>query len=129
MRQEIGHEEAFHRRTDHWLFGQTRSGTAFKELRRRHDFTEASYYLWRSKFGGMNVPDAKRLKELEAKNVLLKKPLAESLMEMKAVHEALRKKWWAPQRADTWRFMVSSNLSEHRALRVIRMSAIALRYQ
>ena len=35
-----------------------------KELCRRHGFLEASYYLWRSKFGGMNVSDAKRLKEL-----------------------------------------------------------------
>ena len=42
------------------------TGVAIKELCRRHGFSEASYYLWRSKFGGMEVSDAKRLKALEA---------------------------------------------------------------
>ena len=42
---------------------------------------EASYYLWRSKFGGMDVSDAKRLKALEAENARLKKLLAESMLE------------------------------------------------
>ena len=49
------------------------AGLAIKELCRRHGFSEASYYLWRSKFGGMSVPDAKRLKDLEAENTRLKK--------------------------------------------------------
>lgn len=40
-------------------------GLPVAELCRRHGFSEASYYLWRSKFGGMNVSDAKRLEELE----------------------------------------------------------------
>lgn len=40
---------------------------------RKHGFSEASYYLWRSKFGGMTVSDAKRLKELETENGRLKK--------------------------------------------------------
>ena len=43
-------------------------GVAVKELCRKHGFSEASYYLWRSKFGGMDVSDAKRLKALEAEN-------------------------------------------------------------
>ena len=41
-------------------------GVGVKELCRKHGFSEASYYLWRSKFGGMDVSDARRLKELEA---------------------------------------------------------------
>ena len=41
------------------------AGLPIKELCRRHAFSEASYYLWRSKFGGMNVSEAKRLRELE----------------------------------------------------------------
>ena len=40
------------------------AGVAVKDLCRKHGFSEASYYLWRSKFGGMSVSDAKRLKEL-----------------------------------------------------------------
>lgn len=66
---------------------------AIKELCRRHGFSEASYYLWRSKFGGMEVSDAKRLKALEAENARLKKLLAESILENEVTREALRKKW------------------------------------
>ncbi|SFF57744.1 putative transposase [Fontimonas thermophila] len=56
-------------------------------------FSEASYYLWRSKFGGMSVPEAKRLKELEAENTRLKKLLAEQMFENDVIKDALRKKW------------------------------------
>lgn len=69
------------------------SGMPVKELCRRHGFSEASYYLWRSKFGGMSVPDAKRLKALESENARLKKLLAELMLENEAVREVLRKKW------------------------------------
>ena len=69
------------------------AGMAIKELCRRHGFSEASYYLWRSKFGGMSVPDAKRLKDLEAENTRLKKLLAESMLEIEVTREVLRKKW------------------------------------
>ena len=68
-------------------------GMAVKELCRKHGFSEASYYLWRSKFGGMDVSDAKRLKALEAENARLKKLLAESMLENEVTREALRKKW------------------------------------
>jgi putative transposase len=68
-------------------------GLPVKDLCRKHGFSEGSYYLWRSKFGGMSVPDAKRLKELETKNQRLKKLLAESLLENEVTREVLRKKW------------------------------------
>ena len=48
-------------------------GLPVAELCRRHGFSEAIYYLWRSKFGGMTVSDAKRLKELETENARLKR--------------------------------------------------------
>ncbi len=63
-----------------------------KDLCRRHGFSEASYYLWRSKFGGMNVSDAKRLKDLEAENARLKKRLAEQIFENDVIQDVLRKK-------------------------------------
>ncbi len=68
-------------------------GVPVKELCRKHGFSEASYYLWRSKFGGMDVSDARRLKALEAENARLKKLLAESLLENEVTREALQKKW------------------------------------
>ncbi|TCO41651.1 putative transposase, partial [Dokdonella fugitiva] len=47
---------------------EAEAGMAVKDLCRKHGFSEASYYLWRSKFGGLSVPEAKRLKELETEN-------------------------------------------------------------
>jgi putative transposase len=72
---------------------ETDAGVAVKDLCRRHGFSEASYYLWRSKFGGMTASDAKRLKALESENARLKKLHAESLLENEVTREALRKKW------------------------------------
>ena len=72
---------------------EAESGLAVAELCRRHGFSEASYYLWRNKFGGMSVSDAKRLKELELENARLKRLLAESMLENEVKKEALRKKW------------------------------------
>jgi putative transposase len=69
------------------------AGVPVKELCRQHGFSEASYYLWRSKFGGMDVSDAKRLKALESENARLKKLLAEALLEAEVTKEVLRKKW------------------------------------
>ena len=68
-------------------------GVPVKELCRKHGFSEASYYLWRSKFGGLDVSDAKRLKALEAENAKLKKLLAEAMLEREVTREVLRKKW------------------------------------
>lgn len=68
-------------------------GVAVKELCRRYGFSDASFYLWRSKFGGMDVSDAKRLKALEVENARLKKLLAESMLENEVTREALRKKY------------------------------------
>jgi putative transposase len=75
------------------FLGEAEAGLPVKELCRRHGFSEASYYLWRSKFGGMSLTDAKRLKALEIENARLKKLLAESVLENEITREALRKKW------------------------------------
>jgi putative transposase len=72
---------------------ESESGVPVKELARKHGFSDASFYLWRSKFGGMDVPDAKRLKSLEVENAWLKKLLAESMLENEVTREALRKKF------------------------------------
>ena len=57
------------RYTDEQIIGflkQAEAGAPIKELCRKHGFSDASFYLWRRRFGGMNVPDAKRLRELES---------------------------------------------------------------
>jgi putative transposase len=68
------------------------AGLAVKELCRKHGFSEASYYGWKAKFGGMNVSEAQRLKSLEAQNAKLKKLLANSMLEIDAMRELLRGK-------------------------------------
>ena len=70
---------------------QADAGLAVKELCRKYGFSEASFYLWRSKFGGMDVSDAKRLKALEAENARLKKLLAESMLENEITREVSEK--------------------------------------
>ncbi|AJQ82406.1 transposase [Xanthomonas oryzae pv. oryzae] len=72
---------------------EAEAGVAIKDLCRRHGFSEASYYLWRSKFGGMSVPDAKRFKDLEAENTRLKKLLAEQVFQNDLIKDALQKQW------------------------------------
>jgi putative transposase len=71
---------------------EAEAGMPVKDLCRRHGFSEASYYLWRSKFGGMTASDAKRLKDLEAENARLKKLLAEQIFENDVIKDVLRKK-------------------------------------
>jgi putative transposase len=74
------------------LLGEAEAGVPVKDRCRRHGFSEASYDLWRGKFGGMPVSDAKRLKALEAENTLLKRLLAKQMFENDVIKDAPRKK-------------------------------------
>ena len=58
------------------------AGLSATELCRKHGISDATFYNWRSKFGGMEVSEAKRLKQLEEENAKLKKLLAESVMDV-----------------------------------------------
>jgi putative transposase len=64
---------------------QAEAGMPIKELCRKGGFSDATFYKWRSKFGGMDVSDAKRLKELESENAKLKKLLAEAHLDIHAL--------------------------------------------
>jgi putative transposase len=64
---------------------QVEAGMVLKELCRKHGFSDASFYKWRAKYGGMNVSEAKRLKELESENGKLKKLLAEAHLDIHAL--------------------------------------------
>lgn len=70
---------------------EAEAGMAIKNLCRRHGFSEASYFLWRSRFGGMSLPDARRLKDLESENARLRKLLTKKLFENDLIKDALRK--------------------------------------
>ncbi len=64
---------------------QADAGMTVKELCRKGGFSDATYYKWRARFGGMEVSDAKRLKELEGENAKLKKLLAEANLDIHAL--------------------------------------------
>ena len=63
------------------------------DLARRHGFAECTFYTWRPKIGGMDVSDAKKLRELEAENARLKRLLAEEMLDKAALKDALSRKW------------------------------------
>lgn len=71
---------------------QAEAGVAIKDLCRQHGFSDASFYTWRAKFGGMEASDAKRLRDLEAENAKLKRLLAESILDSEALKAALDRK-------------------------------------
>jgi putative transposase len=64
---------------------QAEAGMPIKELCRKGGFSDATFYKWRAKFGGMDVSDARRLKELEGENAKLKKLLAEAHLDIHAL--------------------------------------------
>ena len=69
------------------------AGTKAADLCRKHGISEATFYNWKAKFGGMEVSEAKRLKALEEENAKLKKLLAEQMLDVAALRELLSKKW------------------------------------
>jgi putative transposase len=69
------------------------AGAKASELCRQHGISEATLYNWRAKYGGMTVPDARRLKALEEENRRLKKLLAEALLDNAALKDITSKNW------------------------------------
>ena len=69
------------------------AGTKVQDLVRKHGISEQSFYRWKSKFGGMEVSEAKRLRELEAENAKLKKLLAEAELDKAMLKDVVAKKW------------------------------------
>jgi putative transposase len=68
---------------------QAEAGIPIKDLCRKGGFSDATFYKWRARFGGMDVADAKRLRELESENAKLKRLLAEAHLDMHALKSAL----------------------------------------
>jgi putative transposase len=68
-------------------------GAKTADLCRKHGISEATFYNWKSKFGGLDVSEARRLKQLEGENARLKKLLADSMLDNAALKDLLSKKW------------------------------------
>ena len=72
---------------------EAEAGRKIADLCRKHGISDATYYNWKAKFGGMTVSDAQRLKALEAENSKLKRLLAESLLDNAALKDVVGRKW------------------------------------
>ena len=64
-----------------------------REVCRRHNLTEQTFYRWRNKYGGMEVSEVKRLRELEKENSELKKIVAEQMLDIRMLKDVSSKKW------------------------------------
>lgn len=69
------------------------AGIKVDDLCRRLGISQVTFYNWRSKYAGLEVSDAKRLRELESENNKLKKLLAEKVLENEALKDVVSKKW------------------------------------
>lgn len=72
---------------------EAEAGLKVGELCRKHGISEATYYNWKAKFGGMTISEAQRLKALEAENARLKRLLAEAMLDNAALKEVVGRKW------------------------------------
>ena len=75
------------------ILQEQEAGAAVAELCRKHGMSDATFYTWKSKYGGLEVSEAKRLRALEAENAKLKRLLADAMLDNAALKDLLRKKW------------------------------------
>ncbi len=75
------------------ILKQADAGQPVAQLCREHAVSEATFYRWKSKYGGLEVNEARRLKHLEEENTRLKRLLAEAMLDNAALKDVLAKKW------------------------------------
>ena len=106
-------------------------GAKTADLCRKHGISEATFYNWKSKFGGLGVSEAKRLKQLEGENARLKKLLANSMLDNAALKDLLPKKTVTPavKREAVAHLRQTHEMSERRACLVIGCVRMTVRYR
>ncbi len=93
-RRRTNEAQSVHGRTDHrHLAGAGGRGGKTADVCRRHGVSEATFYKWKAKYGGLEVSEARRLKALEAENARLKKLLAEAMLDNAMLKDVAAKKW------------------------------------
>ncbi|PZP20322.1 MAG: IS3 family transposase [Kocuria rhizophila] len=110
---------------------EAEAGAKTADLARRHGVSEATIYNWKSKYGGLEVSDARRLKELESENAKLKRLLADAMLDKAALKDLLGKKVLTPaaQREAVTHLQACHGMSERRACRVIDADRKSVRYR
>jgi putative transposase len=74
------------------ILNEADAGVLVKDICRKHGISDATYYNWKSKYGGMSASDLKRMKELEAENSKLKRMYADMALENRAMKDLIEKK-------------------------------------
>lgn len=109
---------------------QHEAGTKVEDLCREMGISVGTFYNWRSKYAGLEVNEAKRLKELEAENNKLKKMLADKMLEVEAMKDVLSKVVTPAARKPVAQHLIEAfRLSERVACKLAGLSRTALRYQ
>jgi len=75
------------------ILREQEAGTKTADVCRKHGISDATFYKWKAKYGGLDVSDAKRLKALEAENAKLKRLLAEAMLDNAMLKDIASKKW------------------------------------
>lgn len=89
----MSHEKRFTEEQIIRILKEAEAGLPIKELCRKHNISDVTFYTWRKKYGGLEVSEARRLKGLEQENAKLKKLLAESMLDNEALKAALNRKY------------------------------------
>ncbi|WP_407939248.1 IS3 family transposase [Microbulbifer thermotolerans] len=113
------------------ILKEAEAGIPVKELCRKYSISDATFYTWRKKYGGLEVSEARRLKALEQENARLKKLLAESLLDQEALKAALKGKLLTVgNKREAVQIMRSeTTISERRACSLVGLSRASMRYQ
>jgi putative transposase len=83
------------------ILKQQEAGLSVKDICREHGLSEATFYNWKSKYGGMEASDVRRLKELEDENSRLKKMYADLALDNRILKDLFTKKGWALPQKDS----------------------------
>ena len=75
------------------ILQEAQAGLSVADVCRKHQCSEQSFYRWKAKFGGMTVPEGKRLRELERENSELKKMVAEQALDIRMLKDVNSRKW------------------------------------
>lgn len=75
------------------ILQEAEGGLSVTEVCRKHNCSEQSFYRWKAKYGGMEVSEAKRLKELEKENTELKRMVADQALDIRMLRDVNSKKW------------------------------------
>ncbi|MCL6250235.1 IS3 family transposase [Altererythrobacter sp. KTW20L] len=110
---------------------ESEAGAKTADLARRHGVSEATIYNWKSKYGGLEVSEARRLRELESENAKLKRLLADTMLDNVALKDLLGKKVLTPaaMREAVAHLQACHGMSERRACRVIDADRKSVRYR